>query len=61
MATKPRKNPPPGGKAAKAAAERAEQAERERSGLAAEERRLLREAAWTRMFGKVGGQNPYAR
>lgn len=61
MARKPRKSPPSGGKAAKAAAEQAEQAERARSGAAAEERRLLHEAAWSRMFGKIGGQNPFAR
>jgi len=24
-------------------------------------RRLLREAAWTRMFGKAGARNPFAR
>ncbi len=26
-----------------------------------EMRRLLREAAWTRMFGKAGARNPFAR
>ncbi|HEX5327441.1 MAG TPA: hypothetical protein VFW75_12285 [Acetobacteraceae bacterium] len=27
----------------------------------AEMRRLLREAAWSRMFGKAGPKNPFAR
>ena len=56
MAKKSRKSSPAIGKPAKAAAE---QADRVRSSAAAEERRLLHEAAWHRMFGKIGGQNPY--
>ncbi len=58
MARKPPKSAPADGKAAKAATE---QAERARSSAAAEARRLLHEAAWSRMFGKLGGHNPYAR
>ena len=58
MAKKPRKSSPAVGKPAKAAAE---QADRVRSSAAAEERRLLHEAAWSRMFGKVSGRNPFAR
>ena len=68
MARKPPKSAPAGGKPAKPAPagskpakEAAEQADRVRSGAAAEERRLLHEAAWHRMFGKIGGQNPYTR
>ncbi len=58
MARKPTKSAHAGGKPAKAAAE---QADRVRSGAAAEERRLLHEAAWRRMFGKISGHNPYTR
>ena len=69
MARKLPKSAPAGGKPAKPAPaagskpakEAAEQADRVRSGAAAEERRLLHEAAWRRMFGKIGGQNPYTR
>jgi len=58
MARKSPKSAPAGDKPAKAAAE---QAERVRGTAAAEERRLLHEAAWRRMFGQIGGRNPYAR
>ena len=54
----PAKSAPAGGKPAKSEIEQADLA---RSGAAAEERRLLHEAAWSRMFGKVSGQNPFAR
>ena len=68
MARNPPKSAPADGKSAKAAPAGgkpakavAAQADRARSGAAAEARRLLHEAAWRRMFGKLGGQNPYTR
>jgi hypothetical protein len=59
----PRKNPAPTGRKASASPapkkQRARQNAQPSSG--SDSNRMLREAAWSRMFGKVESKNPFTR
>jgi hypothetical protein len=53
--------PPTRGSAVKAAVARPVAQERSPSGGGNDTTRLLREAAWSRMFGRVESKNPFTR
>jgi hypothetical protein len=53
--------PPARGSAVKVAAARPAAQERSPGGGGSDSTRMLREAAWSRMFGRVESKNPFTR
>jgi hypothetical protein len=53
--------PPARGPAVKAAVARPVAQERSPNGGSSDSTRMLREAAWSRMFGRVESKNPFTR